>query len=106
MVTGVLQLLIYLGSESTSVFEIFTPLIQAIVHSDFKPEKITLYSDYVPNWYLTASYNVIMIGAISFNLSGIGIILYCILRKRIFKRFALRQKIQIQMNSWLTGYVL
>jgi hypothetical protein len=47
-----------------------------------------------------------MIGAVSFNLSALGIILYCKLRITIFRYFALKQKIQIQMNSWLTGYSL
>ena len=78
--------------------ELFTPLIQDIVSSDFRPEKITLFTDYVPEWYSAASYNIVMIGAISFNLSGIGIILYCKLRRKIFYYFAKKQQIQIEMN--------
>lgn len=81
-------------------------MIQALVNSDFKPEKITLFSDYTPNWYITASYNIIIIGAISFNLSAIGIILYCKIRMKICNHFAKKQKLQIQMNNWLKGYVL
>lgn len=95
-----LQLVIYLGSESGAsyIFEIFTPLIQDVVSQDFKPSKITLFSDYVPDWYIAASYNIVMIGAISFNLSGLGIILYCMIRKKICYYFAKKQQIQIQMN--------
>lgn len=95
LVTGILQLIIYLGSERTSIFELFTPMIQAIVSSEFRPSKIELFSDYTPNWYITASYNVIIIGAISFNISALGIILYCKLRKKLFEFFAKKQKIQI-----------
>lgn len=47
-----------------------------------------------------------MIGAISFNLSAVGIIFYCIVRKKIFYRMANKQKLQIQMNTWLKGYTL
>ncbi len=65
-----------------------------------------LYTDYVPNWYVTASSNIIMIGAISFNLSALGIIFYCKIRTKIFRFYALKQKIQIQMNEWLKGYTL
>jgi hypothetical protein len=105
-VTGIFQLLIYLGNSSTSLFSLFTPLIQMIVDSDFNASKITLFPDYVPNWYVTASSNILMIGAVSFNLSALGIILYCKLRTTIFRYIALKQTIQIQMNSWLKGYSL
>ena len=37
LVTGVLQLVIYLGQNNASVFELFTPMIQAVVNTDFKP---------------------------------------------------------------------
>lgn len=55
---------------------------------------------------MTASSNIIIIGAVSFNLSAIGIILYCYLRKKIFTYFATKQKIQTRMNQWLRGYKL
>lgn len=47
-----------------------------------------------------------MIGAISFNISALGIIVYCKIRTKIFHIYAMKQKIQIQMNSWLKGYTL
>jgi hypothetical protein len=81
-------------------------MLQSIVNKDFRPSKITIFSDYSPNWYITASYNVVMIGAISFNLSAIGIIFYCIIRKKVFNYMAKKQKIQVQMLNWLKGYVL
>jgi hypothetical protein len=105
-VTGVFQLIIYLGSNTYSLFTLFTPLIQLLVNSDFTPEKIHLFPDYVPNWYGTATTNILMIGVISFNVSTLGIILYCKIRSKIFRYYAMKQKIQIQMNSWLTGYSL
>lgn len=74
--TGVLQLVIYLGKGHISIFKIFTPLIQSVIDNCFQPKKVTLFFDYNPDWYITASYNVIMIGAISFNLSAFGIIFY------------------------------
>lgn len=77
-----------------------------IVHPGFSPDKIYLVGDFTPFWYSVAALNIILIGAISFNLSAVGIIIYCSLRKFIFKKIALRQKIQIQMNRWLEGYEL
>ena len=53
-----------------------------------------------------ACVNVLLIGAVSFNLSALGIIIYCWLRKQIFRMIALRQTIQLEMNEWLKGYEL
>ena len=101
IVTGCFQLFVYLGSESSSFFNIFTPILKSLINEDFDTSKITLFSDYVPDWYVLSSSNIFMIGAMSFNLSAIGIIFYCFMRRIIFRKIAARQKLQIQMNSWL-----
>ncbi len=106
VITGVLQLVIYMGNGHISIFKIFTSLIQSVIDNGFQPEKLTLSFDYNPDWYITASYNVIMIGAISFNLSAFGIIFYCKIRRKLCDYYANQQKLQVQMNKWLTGYVL
>jgi hypothetical protein len=105
-VTGVFQLIIYIGNNTYSLFNVFTPLIQILVNADFNTSKISLFPDYVPNWYGVSASNILLIGVISFNLSTLGIILYCKIRMKICRYYAKKQKIQIQMNSWLSGYTL
>ena len=75
-----------------------------MIHPDFSVDKVILTHDYTPDWYIVSAYNIIIIGAISFNLSALGIILYCAIRKRIFEYYAKKQALQIQMNKWLEGY--
>lgn len=62
-----------------------------------------MHTDFTPDWYKTASLNILMIGAISFNLSAIGIILYNFVKRKIFHYYAKKQKLQIQMKKWLKG---
>ena len=107
LVTGGLQLIIFFSFGSESLLgSLFTSFIQNVVHKDFQSNKLIFFNDFVPRWYLTASYNIILIGAMSFNLSAVGIILYCYVRKFLCKKIAMKQKIQIKMNEWLKGYVL
>ena len=103
--TGLLQLIIYLmtADQKLSFFQVFTPLIQNVVHEDFDPTKIVLHTDFTIEWYKTAVINIVMIGAISFNMSAVGIILYSWIRRRICQYFAKKQKLQIRMKEWLKG---
>ena len=77
-----------------------------MIHPDFSASKVILTHDYTPDWYLVSAYNITIIGAISFNLSALGIIFYCAIRKRLFTSIAKKQPLQIQMNKWLQGYKL
>lgn len=103
--TGLLQLFIYLATTDwkLSFFRFFSPLIKSVVHEDFDPSNIIMHSDFTPDWYKTAASNIIMIGAISFNLSAIGMILYSFIRRKIFHYYAKKQRLQIQMKKWLKG---
>ena len=86
-----------------SFFKFFSPLIKHVVHEDFDETKIILHSDFSNDWYKTAASNIIMIGAISFNLSAIGILIFSIFRRKVCHYFAKKQKLQIQMKQWLKG---
>ncbi len=59
--------------------------------------------DFNKNWYKMASYKIIMISMVSFNLSSIGKIVYSYIRKYSCQFYARRQVLQCRLNYWLEG---
>ena len=57
-------------------------------------------------WYSVAALNILLIGAVSFNLSAWGTIMYCQIRKYVFTKLSLKKKILIHMKNLLEGYEL
>ena len=83
--TGLLLLMIDLVTDdwNLSFFQVFNPMIKLILHEDFDHKKIVLFHDYSKKWYQSATDNIMMVGVVSFNLSAVGLIIYCYVRRKI-----------------------
>jgi hypothetical protein len=107
--TGILQYIVFLelmleNGDTFSFVSIVNPIQKALVgYLNIDTSKIKLAGDFNRYWYMIASYKIILIALVSFNVSSFGKIAYSFIRKFACSFYARKQVLQCKMNYWLEG---
>lgn len=107
IVSSVLHLVLYLkanNSDTLSLYEILHPLIMSVFAiTTYSPASIHLYSDFSFEWYKEATFFIIIICSISFNLSSLWKLLMGVIAHKLKIRKARKQTNAYRVKQKLQG---